>query len=126
MARHRNRWLLALLVLVIAGRMALPLVVRRVAVAQTDEALVGRIELDDVDLSLLTGGITLHGLRVFARDLEAPSADAAPAQAPASGEIAGVGAPGSAPVLSAKRLSVDVGLLGLFRKIVRIDDAELD
>lgn len=118
-ARRRNRILLALLLLVIAVRVALPYVIRRVAVSQADEALVGRIELDDVDLSLLTGGITLHGLRVFAN--EAPQG--APQGAPAT---AGEGTPGWAPVVSATRLYVQVGYRALFRKLVEVQHIELD
>jgi hypothetical protein len=132
--RRRNRWLLALLTVVIAVRVALPYVVRRVAVSQADAALVGRIELDDVDLSLLTGGITLHGLRVFATEA-APAGSAppdaahapadaahAPTAAPAS---AGEGLPGSAPVFSATRLSVQLGYLALLHKIVQVQRFEL-
>ncbi|HEY2388823.1 MAG TPA: DUF748 domain-containing protein [Candidatus Binatia bacterium] len=119
LARRRNQILLALVVLVIAVRVALPHVIRRVAVSQADAALVGRIELDDVDLALLTGGITLHGLRVFAT--EAPH-DPQPAAAPAAGE----GAPGVAPVFSATRLYVQVGYRALFRKLVELRHVELD
>jgi len=206
LASRRNRILLALLAVVIAIRVALPTVIRRVAVAQADKALVGRIELDDVDLSLVTGGITLHGLRVFATEAAAPAAvgstkeaptaaaagatnEAAPAatgarsavdasptaaasadDAPSPAAVssndaaspaaavsgndaaspaaaasstngpspavamsgaaasarAGEGAPGATPVFSASRLSVQIGFLPLFRKIVEVRRFELE
>jgi hypothetical protein len=85
--RPRTLVLLALLVLVIGVRIALPTIVRDVAVSQADAALVGRIALADVELSLLRGGVTLHGLEVYADELPAPrSADAAAdADAPSNG-----------------------------------------
>ena len=181
LSSRRNRILLALLAVVIAIRVALPTVVRRVAVAQADKALVGRIELDDVDLSLLTGGITLHGLRVFATEAPAPataargndalvplvsiagaqppepaaSADgkrspdaavpmggapsppaavaavgapspAAAAAVAATSSRAGEGAPGATPVFSAARLSVQIGFLPLFHRIVEVQRVELE
>ena len=89
LASRRNRILVALLAVVIAIRVALPSVIRRVAVAQADKALIGRIELDDVDLSLVTGGITLHGLRVFATELPAPAAAGSAKQAPIADTTAG-------------------------------------
>lgn len=95
--------LLALLVVAVSVRVALPYVIRRVAVSQADEALVGRIELDDVDLSLVTGGITLHGLRVFATDT-----------------------PPGTPVFSATRLAVHFGVVPLFRKIIEVRRFELE
>src|SRR5215212_5470506 len=130
MMRRRWRVGLAVVLLAIVVRIALPAVVRRVVVAQADQAMVGRIELDDVDLSLATAGFTLHGLRVFST--EAPAAPAPGAPAPAvsdadesSAPRAGEGPPGSAPVFSAARLTVDLGVLALFRKIVEIRRIEL-
>ncbi|MBI3769199.1 MAG: DUF748 domain-containing protein [Deltaproteobacteria bacterium] len=109
MSLLRNRLLLIVLALATVVRVALPYVVRRVAVDQADKALVGRIELDDVDLSLLTGGITLHGLRVFATEA---TADSIP--------------PESAPVFSATRLSVELGFRALLHKIVEVQRFDLD
>ncbi len=156
LASRRNRLLLALLAVVIAIRVALPTIIRRVAVAQADKALVGRIELDDVDLSLVTGGITLHGLRVFASEApplarpvtgdnapspasvdDAPSPAAAasvddvspPAAAPAvaaTSSRAGEGVPGVTPVFSAARLLVQIGFLPLFHRIVEVRRVELE
>ena len=68
LARRRYRVLLALVLVAVAIRAVLPAILRRVVVTQADEAVIGRIEIDDVDLSLLTGGFTLHGLRVFSAE----------------------------------------------------------
>lgn len=183
-----RRWARVLLVVAVALvvlRMALPAILRRVVVAQADEAMVGRVEIDDVDLALLRGAFTLHGVRVYsseapaegapaataspsaaasAPDATAPTPDAtgtaaftatavpdptvtatpspdatstaaatpsaeaatAPAAAPSPAPEAGTGPPGSAPVVSASRLMVDLGLRALFRRIVEVERIELD
>lgn len=192
-ARRRTRVLLAIVLLLVLVRIALPAVLRRVVVSQADQALVGRIEIDDIDLSLLTGGITLHGFRVFsgeaaagagsspqeaarptssdaaspaahasadpsateaARAASSPTVAAAshaaatppgadetrptaspaatdgmhptPRTAPSPAPEAGTGPAGSAPVLSATRLMVDVRYAALFRRIVEVEHVELD
>jgi len=56
LGRTRNRVLLGLLVLLVVVRIALPYALRPILVSQADQALIGRIELADLDLSLLTGG----------------------------------------------------------------------
>ena len=60
--QRRNQILLGLFALVLLARIALPCVLRAVIVAQADEALVGRIALADLDLSLIRGGVALYGL----------------------------------------------------------------
>ncbi|MGH9888763.1 MAG: hypothetical protein ACREBE_24740, partial [bacterium] len=69
--RPRNRVLLGIFALLVVVRIALPYVLRSVIVSQADAALVGRIALADIDLSLIRGGVTLRGLAVYAE--EAPS-----------------------------------------------------
>ena len=123
--RRRSRVLLALVLLAVVTRIALPTVVRRVVVARADEALVGRVELDDGDLSLLTAGFTLHGLRVFSTEASAPDAPASAAPEASPAPQAGEGPPGSAPVLSVDRLVVDLGLRALLHKIVEVRRIEL-
>ena len=76
--RPRNRVLLGLLLLGLAVRIALPYVLRPLIVSQADAALVGRIALADLDLSLIRGGVTLHGLEVRVDELPAPAAPGAP------------------------------------------------
>src|SRR5512147_2248983 len=122
--RSDRRVPLAVLLLLIAVRVALPSVVRRVVVDRADRALVGRVEIDDVDLALLTGVFTLHGLRVYADEAApaVPTTDASPTTPPRAGE----GRPGSAPVLSARRLTVDLGFLALLRKTIDVQRIELE
>jgi len=119
--------LLGLLGLVVVVRMALPAVLRRVVVSQADQAMIGRVEIDDVDLALLTGAFTLHGLRVFSAEAPLPAEPApVPSASPATPPEAGAGAPGSAPVFSAQRLMMDLGFLALFRRTVEVQRIELD
>ena len=75
--RRSVRVLLGLLVVIVIARVALPEVLRRVAVSQADKALVGRIEIDDIDLALITGTVTLKGLRVYADELPATETEQA-------------------------------------------------
>src|SRR6187401_3254910 len=105
LARRRHRVLLALVLIAIVVRAALPAVLRRVVVAEADKAMIGHIEIDDVDLALYTAGFTLHGLRVFAGEASPSNASPPPATDETSPR-AGEGAPGSAPVLSAGSLTV--------------------
>ena len=63
--RPRNRVLLGVLALLVAVRVALPWVLRPIIVDQADKAMTGHIALADLDLSLIRGGVTLHGLEVF-------------------------------------------------------------
>jgi len=176
-ARRWARVLAALVVVLVLVRMVLPAVLRSVVVSQADQAMVGRVEIDDVDLSLVRGAFTLHGVRVYSSEAvaggEAPSASGAVAptpgteatEAPATADLtdatptaaaeptpvstsspaptvatsapsagtggappteAGTGPPGSAPVLSAKRLMVNIAWRALLRSIVEIERIELD
>ncbi|MCC6766024.1 MAG: DUF748 domain-containing protein [Deltaproteobacteria bacterium] len=144
LARRRYRVVLGLVLLAVIVRIALPAVLRRVVVAQADEALVGRVEIDDIDLAPLTGGLTLHGLRVFSTEAT-PVESTAPAStagaeasaaldAPVEPVAARTGAPpearqgppGSAPVFSAKTLAVDITLLPLLHRTVEVQRITLD
>src|SRR5258706_6456435 len=98
LARRRHRVLLVLLLFTVAFRIVLPSILRRVVVAEADKAMVGHLEIDDVDLALVTGGFTLHGLRVFARPAATPASTTAPAASPLTPPRAGEGEAGSAPV----------------------------
>jgi hypothetical protein len=183
LARRLARVLLLVAVALVVARMVLPAVLRRVVVSQADEAMVGRIEIDDVDLSLVRGAFTLHGLRVYSAEAVAsdaspsasgavaptpaaaatghptvvptdatvvatdatPTADAEPTpiatsspaaavttSAPSPGTTsgppteAGTGPPGSAPLLSARRLMVNLAWRPLFRRLVEIERIELE
>ena len=83
MRQRRVQVLLAVVVLLAIVRVALPYVLRSVIVSQADEALIGRIALADLDLSLIRGGVTLHGLEVYAED-----APPRPAEGAAQGQSA--------------------------------------
>ncbi len=101
---RRNRILLALLVLVLLVRIALPPVLRSVIVSQADAALVGRVELADVDLSLIRGGVTLNGVSVHV--------DERPSTEPA--------------LFEAKRLWTQISWLALLTKTIEVEEFELD
>ena len=101
---RRNRILLALLAVLLLVRIALPYVLRSVIVSQADAALVGRVELEDIDLSLIRGGVTLHGLSVHV--------DERPSNEPA--------------LFECKRLWTQISWLALFTKTIEVEELELD
>ena len=113
--RPRNRVLLGLFVLGVGVRIALPYVLRPLIVSQADAALVGRIALADLDLSLIRGGVTLHGLEVARR------------RAAAAGAAPGAPAPERQPPLfEAKRLWTQISWLALLRKTIDVEEFELE
>jgi uncharacterized protein DUF748 len=61
--------------IVVIGVAALPTIVHRVAIAQLHAATGRPVAIDRVDLGLLTGHLTIHGLRVREPDGAAPFAD---------------------------------------------------
>jgi hypothetical protein len=107
-ARPRNRVLLALLLFAVVVRIGLPYVLRPLIVSQADEALVGRIELADLDLSLLRGGVTLHGLEVHTGERPAPGETEPPA------------------LFEAKRLWTQISWIALLRKTIDVEEFELE
>ncbi len=112
--RPRNRVLLGLLLFGLAVRIALPYVLRPLIVSQADAALVGRIALADLDLSLIRGGVTLYGLEVHVDELPAPGAPAAPAT------------DAIPPIFEAKRLWTQISWLALFSKTIDVEELELE
>ncbi len=102
--RHRRLVAGVVLVAVVAVRVALPGVLRSVLVSQANAALAGRVEVGDVDLWLLRGGIALEDVAL-------------------RGEQAG---PGERPLVGFRRLYVRVGWLPFLRHTVRIDEIALD
>jgi len=107
---RRNQVLLAVFAALLAGRIALPYVLRPIIVKQADAALVGRIALRDLDLSLIRGGVTLHGFEVYADEL--PTGPAPVEQKP--------------PLFSADRLWVNISWLELLLKTIDVEEFELD
>ncbi len=101
---RRNQILLGLFAFLVLVRIALPYVLRSVIVSQADAALVGRVELADVDLSLIRGGLTLHGLSVHV--------DERPSTEP--------------PLFEAKRLWTQISWLALFTKTIAVEEFELE
>jgi hypothetical protein len=108
--RPRSRVLLGVLALLVAVRIALPYVLRPIIVAQADKALVGRIALADLDLSLIRGGVTLHGLEVYADELPPPGTPVDPAKK---------------PLFSAGRLWTQISWLQLLLKTIDVEEFEL-
>lgn len=104
LASPRRRLWLALGVGLLIVRIALPFVLRPLLVARADEALVGHIELEDLDLSLLRGGVTLKGLSVHT--------DEPPSQAP--------------PLFEARRLWTQISWLALLTRTLEIEELELE
>lgn len=104
----RNRVLLAIVLLLVVLRIALPYVLRPLIVSQADEALIGRVELADLDLSLIRGGVTLHGLELHTNERPEPGAAEPP------------------PIFEAKQLWTNISWLALLRKTVEIEDFELE
>ena len=114
--RPRNRVLLGLLLLAVGLRIALPYLLRPQIVSRADAALVGRIALADLDLSLLRGGVTLHGLEVYADELPLAAALLRPTPAPES----------KPPLFAAKRLWTQISWLALLGKTIEVEELELE
>jgi hypothetical protein len=112
--RPRNRVLVGVLALLVAVRIALPYVLRPIIVDQADKALVGRIALADLDLSLIRGGVTLHGLEVYPEELPPPGTPVDPKAEPKK------------PLFSAGRLWTQISWLELLRKTIDVEEFELE
>src|SRR5262245_50879462 len=97
-----------LLLLAVGARLGLPYALRPLLVERADRALQGRVELADLDLSLLRGGVTLHGVAVYAAERPAP------------------GAPEPPPVFEARRLWTQIGWLALLSRTLEVEELELD
>jgi hypothetical protein len=102
--RRRGQIGLAVVLLLVAFRVALPVVLRRVIVSQVNAALAGSIEVGDVDLWLLRGGIALKDV-VLVRDHRAP---------------------GDPPLVRWRSFYVRVARLPLLWHTVRVKNVELD
>jgi len=112
--RPRNRILLGLLLLGVIVRIALPYLLRPLIVSQADAALVGRIALADLDLSLIRGGVTLYGLELHTDELPPPAPEGA---ATAEAKPA---------LFEAKRLWTQISWLALLGKTIEIEEFELE
>jgi Domain of Unknown Function (DUF748) len=125
--RRRNLILLGVLVFLVAVRIALPYILRREIVSQADQAITGHLELDNLDLSLFRGGVTLHGLRVYAEKRPPPPPPGHESGSAAKPEAKPeVVVPERAPVFSVSHLWVEIGWLALVRKTLAVQEIELD
>ena len=104
LARRRARIALALVVLAVAVRVALPPVLRSVIVSQGNKAIAGRLEVGDVDLWLLLGGAALKDVALRAENA----------------------APTDPPLVAFRRFYVQVGWLPLLRRTLRVKDFAVD
>ncbi|MFO0690626.1 MAG: DUF748 domain-containing protein [Myxococcota bacterium] len=103
-ASPRRRVGLAIAGLAVVVRAVLPSVLQPILLERADAALVGHVELEDLDLSLLRGGVTLHGLVVHT--------DERPAETP--------------PLLEARRLWTQISWLALLGRTIEVEDFELE
>ena len=108
--RRRRRWIIATVVVLVL-RAALPLVLRHVLASQATKALHTRVDIGDVDLSLLRGGAALKDVAVYASTAPAATEDGVPAEP---------------PLIAWKRFAVGIRYLPLFRKAVRLREVALD
>src|SRR5437868_5094888 len=113
MRRRRNQVLFGIVAVALLVRIALPYALRPLIVSRADAALVGHIALEDLDLSLIRGGVTLHGLAVYATELPPPLPDGTPGPEPAP------------PLFEARRLWTQISWLSLLVKMIRIEEFDL-
>src|SRR4030095_9451440 len=136
--RKRWRWWRAAVVVLIAVRMALPLVLRRVVAQQASDALHARVEVGDVDLALWKGGVALDDVTfragtagsaepadgkgtATATPYDAGPGQAAPAQSPPPQAFGD-----DAPIIAVKRFAAELRYLPLFSKTIQLRDVALD
>ncbi len=114
--RHR-RWIVVA-GLLLTVRAALPEVLRRILVSQASQALRAQVEIGDLDLAVLRGGVALEDVVVRPAP---PAADSLAASATAAAE------PPAAPaVVEWKRLAVRLRWLPLLQKTIRLREVVLD
>jgi hypothetical protein len=106
-----RRWLIVFAVMLII-RAALPAIARRVVMSQASQALHAQVEVGDVDLALLRGGIALKDVTVRAAPSDGSPVDPLNAAAP--------------PLIAWKRFAIEVQWLPLFRKTIRLREVVLD
>ena len=115
---RRWRWWLIAILVVIAVRVALPFVLRRVIASQASEALHARVDVGDVRLALWKGAVALEDIAV--RSADAPAPPSATTDQPQAAF------PDNAPIIAFKRLAVELRYLPLFSKTIQLRNIELD
>jgi len=125
----RRRWVIALavvVVLLVGVRVALPVVLRRVLVAQGSARVAGRFAVADVDLWLLRGAVAIEGVEVVGDAGTSTSAGSAapPGAASPAAPVSDVAS--TAPRLALHRLLVDIRWLPLLHRTIEFDEITLD
>lgn len=119
---HRWRWWLVAAGVLIAIRVALPEILRRVIISQASQHLHARVDVGDVDLRLWRGGVALEDVAIRAADAPAPPPppeDADPeAPPPPFDEYS--------PILGFQRLAVELRYLPLFSRTIQIRELTLN
>ena len=98
-----RRWLISAAVIFVV-RALLPFVLQRVIASQASQMLHARVEVGDIDLALLHGGVALKDVAVFAADA----------------------APEAQPLVAWKLFSVELRWLPLLRKTIQLQELVLD
>jgi hypothetical protein len=101
----RRRWLWAVVATLVVLRAAVPEVVRQVLVSRAAETLKTRVEVGDVDLAFMRGGVTLEDVALYS-----PAPEAA----------------GDPPLVAWKRFTVALRYLPLLWKTIQLRTLELD
>lgn len=108
-----SRWVQGSIVLVCLAllvRALLPIGLRHILIDQGDQYLRGQISLDDVDLSLFAGSLSLKGATLWPEG-KRPEEGAAP-QEP--------------PLLAFDRFYLNISWLSLAAQVIELEDVELD
>ncbi len=98
-----RRWLIAAAAVVLL-RVLLPVVLERVIASQASKILHARVEVGDVDLALLRGGVALKDVAVYAA----------------------AAAPDAPPLIAWKLFGVELRWLPLFQKTIQLRQVVLD
>lgn len=112
---RRWRWWIALLVVAVAVRVALPEIIRRVAISQAAANLRAEVDVGNVDLYLWRGGVVVEdfALRPVHPDAAAANAD-------------GSEPPRLPPIVEFKRLALGLGFRPLLDKTIQLYELVLE
>lgn len=129
------QWLTLFAVVAIAVRVVLPPILRSVMASQASQLLNAQVEIGDVDLALLSGGVALMDVAVREKweiateagaEAQAEADKGAEAPAQADGAAGTTPAPNTPPLIGWKRFAIELDWLPLFSKTVRLKTIELD
>jgi hypothetical protein len=120
----RWRWWIAAVALLLAVRVALPIVLRHVVASQASTALQARVEVGDVDLALWKGGVALDEVAVFEGGEDRGSAVGE--QGPAAANDRPPTPDPQPPIIAFKRFAAELRYVPLFSKTIQLRDVALD